>query len=278
MADLTTSASIQEYMGNRYDGSQSAAISTLITQVSDSVEKILGYTVAASDYKEWLDGSGTHWLATDTIPINNIDRVAMGRVNALMAQCDVTNLTHASVRVDSSNVTLRRTVAGTDTTNELAVETYTVITDMADAVTAVTGWTGTVRGSYDQYPTSNLRPIEAVPAHKPHTAYLELPSEEMDDVVIIKPSAGLLYSKTGFPKGMENIFIEYNGGYSSTPAGLKRVVNKMVVEALDISARDTSLRIHRLGDESWTANTVESIVRDNMGELAPWIHYKGRVA
>ena len=189
----------------------------IVTTIKDGVEAyiqgpMLRRTFASTSYAlQRYNGSGHQILNLKQYPIISLDRVAIGARNGLKIRN--TNLgTSASVSTTTTGIRLVKDGTA-DVTCLFA--SYATLTLIAAAVSAISGWEAEVIfSSYNSFKSSDLFVQYGGSAINNNWVYLDIPEEAQDDVMAY-PDEGQLYRPAIFPRGHQNVFVDFTAGYST---------------------------------------------------------------
>jgi len=175
-------------------------------------------TLLSTDYRERYDGTGDSYLILDNYPVTAVAMLSIGIEEVI--RVENTNAgAYASVSVSSTGVTLNKD--GTSTT--LAFATYLTMTTLVAAINLQSGWSAVLSSSaYGSYPSNLLVEKMGLQCIDSAEVGLEMPQVgEYDFEVDAK--RGMIYSPFGFPAGIQNVYVSYTAGYTSStiPEDLK---------------------------------------------------------
>ena len=244
-------------------------ITNSINRASAQVETIANRRFLTRDYADWFDGNGEHAMYLDHWPVMAVTRVASGRLDVLGVWCSSTSMTHASVRVTSASLILVHTDSTGSTTTTLSFATYTTIATLLSQINATgSGWAGLDAG-YGTYLTADLAQTPAlfclnVYADLPH------PAQALNNYLWDEDSGRLHYSG-GFSLGVQNIYIEYTGGYSTIPYDLEQACLMLIASYYFGTRRDPGLSSEKLGDYAWAAKGSDGFKKDLSKRLEKYI-------
>ena len=225
-------------------------IDSLVTQCSVMIQKEIGYNIPKQDYSEFYDGNGRKDLWLVNMPVDRIERACIGRLSAIAVTYSGT-ASRATAEVTGTGIRLRTVSSGVASVTTLLFTANVSITLIAAAISAVSGWTGTVQATYAEYPSGDLIKNPARSTFNSKTVYLEIPNETESEYEIYS-NEGRVYNPYGWDNGRQNIFICYTAGYDSVPAPLQSACQEMVSIVYYASARDTSLLSETIGDYEYT--------------------------
>lgn len=269
MADLTTVAVVKSYggiSGTTYD----SKLATLLTMASRMVENYADRQFISSTYTEYLSGRGSGFLSLSAYPITVGPRVRIA-VPAIEIRNTSTSNTRATVAlsVTAPTLALVHAAGATSTTTNLAIATYTTVTSLVDAVDAVgSGWDATVVGDYGSEASGDLRPTQSTADALNDTAVVEL----WDDYAGYQRAnidTGTLWGY--FPEGLQNIRVDYTGGYSTIPDPVVTATCEITLALHRMGVRDTTLKSETLGDYKYEnfANAGMTMSGAKLESLSP---------
>lgn len=177
--------------------------------------------LVTTSYRERYDGSGDEYLILDNYPVTEVAMLSVGMQEVIRVK-NTNAGAYASVSVSSTGMTLNKD--GTSTS--LTFATYPTMTTLVGAINAQSGWSAVLSMStYGSYPSNLLVEKMGLQCIDSAEVGLEMPQVgEYDFEVDAK--RGMIYSPFGFPSGVQNIYINYTAGYTSTtmPNDLKLAV------------------------------------------------------
>lgn len=262
-------------------------IDRLILDVSDAIERRCDRVFGTATYRHWLDGTGTKYLLLPQYPITNVYMVTDESDNVLTIT--FSGGEEASVSVTDTSVLLHSvSTAGAETnTSTLTFATYKIVSTLAAAIAAVSGWSATIESSMSTRPTALLRPMWAEDATDPNDATLIIASES-SKIRVSYLTQRAIESSDGFifPCGRQNIFIWYVAGYTlpvdnsghsalettgNLPGGLVLAVNGILNDVYLARRRDRTLQSESLGDYSYSNAQVSAAIDSHWRELSPYV-------
>ncbi len=265
--DLTTLAKAKEYL--RAGDDDDALIGNLISRSSAEIETMCDRYFNTDNYADWYDGNGSKTLYLEQWPVTAVSRATSGKFAALGITCSSTTMTYASARVTSANLILVHTDSSGSTTTTLSFSTYTTMATLLAQINATgSGWAG-LDMSYGTYLTADLTQTPAlfclnVYADLPH------PDQALNNYLWDEDSGRLHYSG-GFSLGVQNIYIEYTGGYSTIPYDLEQACLMLIASYYFGTRRDPGLSSEKLGDYAWAAKGSDGFKKDLSKRLEKYI-------
>lgn len=277
---LTTTAAVKEYL--RISGSDDdTLIGNLVTRAQKAIETYTGRLFDSATYREWHNGSRDEWILLKNWPVTSVGRVAYGSATGLSVTGSTATDLRATVEVQDAGLYLLRVdSAGDEQATTLAFSTYKTTGTLATQVSATTGWTGTVG---TDWPTLDLHRMAGQNALGVNVD-LTYPSESGLEVRVDE-DAGILqivgagrngwptWDEDGgghFPRGFQNLLVQYTGGYSTIPEDLAQIAIDVVADLYRQTQHDQSVMSESLGDYSYT-NISQQDLRDRFGSrLEQW--------
>jgi hypothetical protein len=271
--DLITLARAKQNIQSITDSSQDALLTTLITAISDAIEKYCRRDFTSKSYDELYSGSGDHRLLLRGYPIQSVQSVRY----RLVAVLKVTNTNQAlnqqaRVSVTSTGLTLTRVASGVSSTDtSVTWAGNPTIQGVATAVNALgNGWSAQIvgdpggtggSGDYGLWPSADLY---VKPSYGDGTssqgalsargvfAELRLHTYELSGWQL-DPRGWLLraipYTDPElmhpedliWPVGINNFRVQYTAGYTTIPESIQEAAAEWVSIAYFSTIRDPSL-------------------------------------
>jgi len=252
------------------------SIMAFINRISDYVYRYCGIQYEEGTLSSLYDGDGTSTLYLDNRPVNTITRICIGRSAIFTVWNSSITATEAYVRVGSTELMLTTETGATTTTSTLTLASYATLTELYDAINALTDWNATVSSGYDSYSPTDLITTEALYCLS-YSATLAVFGASVTNY-ILESASGMITLTTGvFTRGKQNILIDYTYGYAVAlvPGGLKEEVLKLISLAYHRSNSDPTLSSEKLGDHSWSRATagLVSMEKEMESSLALWRNY-----
>lgn len=252
---LCLMADVKAYMGDTttaHDG----LYEDLVTRISARIERWCGRTFHDASYREFYNGRGDPYIYVDHPPLISVERVSVGRVDAVRIECDDSTVQRAFVTVtDATNLICGHWVGATASTNTLAFSDYATLTALVAAVNALgTGWTATLGLSdYGGYTSADLIAVTGLNVAN-GAAYLPMPDAGESDFEADCSSGnnGMILLGASL-RGTRAVEVKYTGGYAAIPEDVRQAAVELVAMAHHESQRDPSLTSERLADYAWTA-------------------------
>lgn len=240
MADLiTTARAKQAIRAAAYDTADDAQIASLVSAVSDWIERHCNRQFNDADHVDFVKGNPL-WsgLVLRQYPIIHVTSVALPVEVMTVENSDGQS---ATVRVtDGTSLALTKTVDGATTaTGAFAFATYTSIEDVAGQINGTTGWSATVTPGYEKYPSARLHQqqhgasvidgsVARIVAH-----FGEIPDYSID------ADSGILRRDQGWPN--ERIRVSYNAGFAAIPEAIQEACAEWVAILFHVQAKDEAI-------------------------------------
>jgi hypothetical protein len=215
-------AAVQTITSDTEAGDPTAIVEQIRAATEDFVINThCGKHLEADDYIEYKNGHGTEALMLDEYPVIRVYNVTIGEDNAIEITNSNTDTAFSTFIVTEDELSLiirGGTNAGTET---LSFDTYTTLTLLVDAINALgNGWSAEFMDSdFAPIPSTELiiNPGERL-VKETSIGYLKIP--DYDNVSFkLDADSGILYA-SGWPKGYNNIRVEYRAGYETLPDDL----------------------------------------------------------
>jgi len=271
--DLITLARAKQNIQSVTDASQDALLTTLITSVSDGVEKYCRRDFTSKGYDELYSGTGDHRLMLRQYPVQSVQSVRYRLVTVLK----ITNTNQAlnqqaRVAVTSTGLTLTRTASGVPSTDtSVTWAGNPTIQSVAAAVSALgNGWSAQTvgdpggtggPGDYGLWPSADLY---VKPSYGDGTtsqgalnargvfAELRLHTYELSGWqfdargwllrAVPYSDPELMHPEDlTWPVGLNNFRVQYTAGYSTVPESVQEACAEWVAIAYYGTIRDPGL-------------------------------------
>lgn len=248
------------------DGSDDALIAQLVTACSSTVENYTNCRFALTDYDELYNGNNTVFLLLNNRPVTQIKYVRYGRRGALQINYSNSQVQQATVQVSSTGLTLQVVNNGAAASPvSLPFATYTTMTALATAISAVSGWSATAVNEFASWSSSELGFLPATKDARRGTAYLEVHGDYLSDYRV-DLEGGTLQTYWGFWRGMMNFRIGYTAGYSTVPEEVQQATAELIQATYAAVKLNPNLAAQSLGEWSWTKAT--KIGFENLSQTA----------
>jgi hypothetical protein len=265
--DLITLARAKQDIQSVTDGSQDSLLGTLITALSDAVEKFCRRDFTSKSYDELYSGSGDHRLLLREYPIQAVSSVRYRQVTVLKVQnTDTATNQRATVAVTSTGLKLVRVASGVTTTDtSVTWAGNPTLTAVANAVNALgAGWSAQAVGDandYGKWPSADLYVPPAFGdgaagqgalTARGTFAELRLHTYELQgyqwdargwllraipytDPEVMHPEDLI------WPVGFNNFRVQYTAGYTTVPEAVQEACARWVARAWNLTQRDPAL-------------------------------------
>lgn len=254
----------------------------LADKATDLIERWANRKFVGRTYdRRVYDGNGRNRFLLDQYPVTRVGRVSLGRTNCF----SVTNTTatnFATVEVSSTNVRLN----ADGTVNDLTISSSATLDDLITAINAKSGWSATLCNSGDgtkkAYYTSldgttKVPEILQMAAHaclSPEVAYVEMPDDDLEGYYLETTASdedrnpGILYYIGGFTAGHQNLIVDFQAGFSTTPAALEALCLELVKLKYDRMSADLNMKSESQADYAYTVADLRQVSSDLLEEAA----------
>ena len=254
--NLTTQYLFKLYAGISV-ATHDTLIDRLISDVCELIAKSCNRTFESTTYKKWLDGNGAIQMALPEWPVTRIYKVTSDTEVALDIKYSGTG-THADVTADATNVSLHTvSAAGVEVSTDLLVATSKVISTLALAIEAISGWTTTTFSGTSSLATLFLKPVFGENALSPTTASLEVPDSSYQ-VRLVEGTNRMIeqINPYQFLSGRSNVFCWFTAGYTlpvdngdhsalttegNVPGGLTNTANAIINDVFKGRKKDSAM-------------------------------------
>lgn len=266
MADLTT-----RYLAKLYAGitgtSQDDLIDRMISDVSAAVEEFCDRSFELTEYRVWLDGTGSHYLTLPNWPITRIYAVGCNVEQFLTIENTTAKL--ATVRVPQAVDQLElfsQDTSGDATDATVGFATYKTIDTLVAQINTLTGWAATTFSTRGESSSLLLRPTAGEDATSTYQVQL-YGFDESSRMRIAADGERQLVSQSGaFKSGPEKVFVWYKAGYTlpvdngdhsglttagNLPGGLVAAVNQAIKDIVLNSTANTTMESEKIKNYSY---------------------------
>jgi len=234
------------------DTADDQLIDLLVASASEAIAKQLGVaSVVSNTYREFQDGNGGMCLWTRNYPVTSVDFASTARDGALTIIYSGGDASFATVEVTASQLKLRKRVSGVVTASTFNLADYATLTALKTAVEAVSGWAITIGTGFENFAPASLVPVPAKDATGDNVT-LEVPDEGEVEVEL-DGDFGKLYNPYGWPRGRNNVCIEYTAGWAraDVPQPIRLACLELVKLTFDRAKKDMSLKSETIGEYSY---------------------------
>ena len=301
--DLITLARAKQDIQAITDSSQDALLATLITALSDAVEKYCRRRFVSTARDELYNGTGDRRLLLREYPVQSVQSVRYRPVTVLKVQNVNTALNQrATVAVTSTGLVLTTVASGVSATQTLTFAGNATIAALANAINALgADWNaqavGLSTGDYGLFPSADLyvpssfgdgTQSQGALTCRGTFAELKLHTYELQGYqwdargwllrAIPYTDPELLHPEDlVWPVGINNFRVQYTAGYTTVPEGVQEATARWVARSYYQTLRDPALQnqsVTGAGSFTWAAAPHEGeppvAVRDL---LAPYRRY-----
>src|SRR5262245_12961883 len=284
--DLITLSRAKQNIQAITDSSQDSLLTTLITAVSDAVEKYCNRRFVSTARDELYNGTGDRRLILREYPIQSVQSVRYRPVTVLKIINNNQNQNQqARVQVTSTGLTLTRVASGASSSDtSVTWATYATLQAVANAVSALgNGWSAQVvgdsAGDYGLWPSADLyvppsfgdgTASQGALTARGQLAELNLHTYWRDGYqcdprgwllrAIPYTDPELLHPEDLiWPVGVNNFRVQYTAGYTTIPEALQEAAAEWVAHLWYQTQRDPALR--RVAASGAFTQSYESLPR-----------------
>lgn len=278
---LTTLDKVKDYLGitvTTFD----EILNRLINDATASIETYCNRQFAARAYTmERYDGSGVKILQIRNYPIISVERIATLIDDAMSIIASSAGGYSATAEITRSegelpaNTQLKLVIRGTNASSDTVdFSTYTNLADLATQINTITGWTASANTGFTTFDSTEL--IQHGARECLDTALaLTVPHDRLD-AYEVDYKGGEIYRSIGFGHGWRNIYVNYNGGYTTIPADLEQIAIEIVSDVYGSRTVNNALKSEKIGDYSYTLSdgssggSMDTAVTRRASDLAQW--------
>lgn len=275
---LTSLASVKTYLG--ISGSDDdSLLESLIDAVSDRIETFCNRQFSSRDYRQWFDGRRETRFVVQHYPITAVKRLAYGSKDALSVQGTTTTDLRATVEVQDSQIVLSRFASdGTETETEVTFASNATASDLQSTIDGTTGWSATLINNWISDDLHRIGGQDAL-GRDVFLSYADVSdieyrvNEDTGEIEITLNNEWAWPEATGastFPKGFQNIFVHYTGGYATIPDDLDQIAIEMTAAAFKGRKVNPKLQSETIGSYSYALASQVQIADDLMARLSHW--------
>lgn len=246
-----------------------AKILALIDQTTGAIEDFCKRRFAMRTYAhERHNGNGTPYIFLDNYPVIDLTRFSDDVDGVIKITCTNSVAADAYVNVDVNELRLvivGGTNAGTDTVSKVTYATLTAVITQINTLSAK-GWAAEiVNTNWNNFPSTDLLDQFGQRCLSTYI-WLEMPGTRQAGFKLNKEAGEIQYDYNTTRGEIQNVVVDYVGGYRVIPESVKGVALKMVAYQYHKNQRDPSLKSENLGDYGYTA-AEESLNTD--GAIRP---------
>lgn len=246
---LVSLATVKTYTGVT---GEDALLEALIDAISDRIETFCGRLFLTRTHKEWYDSNGTTELLLNNYPIIEVDRVAIGRTDALYIECTATDASRAYARMnydDTLDLTITGGTSAGTTSLTLSDAANDTLTELIAVIGATSGWDATllyVADAAGLHVSADLVPTIGLECLSPARATFQIPDAAVSEIEMDR-DMGLLRFMSAVSTGSRYIRVEYTAGYAAIPDDLELLAAQAVANAYNWLKADGSLESEKIG-------------------------------
>jgi hypothetical protein len=267
--DLITLSRAKQSIQAITDSSQDSLLNTLITAVSDAVEKYCNRRFVSTARDELYNGTGDRRLILREYPIQSVQSVRYRPVTVLKIINNNQNLNQqARVQVTSTGLTLTRVASGVSSSDtSVTWATYATLQAVANAVNALgNGWSaqvvGDTAGDYGLWPSADLYVPPSFGDGATSQGALTARGQYAELKLHTYELAGYQFDPRGWllraipytdpellhpedliwPVGINNFRVQYTAGYTTIPEAIQEAAAEWIAHLWYQTQRDPALR------------------------------------
>ncbi len=280
---LTTLDRVKDFLGitvTTYD----EILNRLINEATASIETYCSRKFKARAYMmERYKGSNLYTLQIRNYPVISVERIATSISSAMSVSASSTGAYSATVEITRSegalpaNTQLKLVIRGTNaSSNTVSFDTYTNLTTLVAQINTLTGWSATINSGFETYDSTELIQHGARECLNFALA-LTVPNDRLSNYEVDYEN-GEIYYGAGFCRGQLDVYIDYNGGYTTIPADLEQIAIEIVSDVYGSRTVNNALKSEKIGDYSYTLNSgsdggMNTAVTRRASDLAIWRRY-----
>jgi len=263
---LTSLSVVKTHLGISA-GTWDALLGDIINKATDLIEKWCDRKLMSRTYThERYDGDGSGILFLNEYPITAVAALYQGVTNVLSCSFSSTNESLAWAKNDLTDITLTVEGGTLDGSATVAIGSYATLALLAAAISAESGWTGSVVGEYDDYPSAKLLSEDNLHCLET-TCYLRAPTLPLSAYEIYENEGYVYGSGASFPIGSRNIIVTYTAGYSSTPEALEMACIELVTNKYKNRKKPSGVKTEVLADAEFTYFDMEKLEADLLARV-----------
>lgn len=231
-----------------------AQVRIMLNGVTDAIERYCKRHFKQADYALWMNDKGHSRLWVPNRPISEVKMISDGIVEVISLRHEDDDASWAFTRATDSVVVITSETGSVETSTSFTYADYASITALVAAMDAVANWdVDLLSANYGIKNPSNIRPIEASYCRDQYV-YLSAPYWYVNDYQVEYDKGCIVWNSAKFPKGVNNIYISYTGGYADgeVPPELTTAVLQLCRMVAGSIEDDPTLKSFRLGDYAWT--------------------------
>lgn len=284
----------------------SSYLAALISAASESIQKYCHRQFVLASFSEYYNGGiyNTAPFRLREFPVTAITRFAGWPQAAIqIINTDTTTNQRATVQVLTTlDVVLFRVASAITHTDTILAATAITIGGLASAINALGGgWQATIQtesqtGDFTKWPQTDLRPLQGAVTAFSSGAWLEIFTEDYSPYIgwggnwagdgnggDAGPWTGNTYgwrldAESGevyghFPRGQQNIRVDYSAGYATIPPSVQQATCDLVEWQYQQSLINRTFEAAKLGNSSVKFADAKDWPVSILAALARWVAY-----
>lgn len=270
--DLITLARAKQAILSIADSTYDTLLQTLLTAVSDAIEKYCRRDFTARSYDELYSGNGDRRLLLREYPLQSIQSVRYRPVTVLkIINSDTGTNQQARATVTSTGVTLVRVASGVSSSTTVAFAGNATLQALATAIGALSnGWNAQVVGSsggdYGLWPSADLYVAPSYGDGATSQGALTARGQFAELKLHTYELAGYQFDPRGWllraipytdpellhpedliwPIGINNFRVQYTAGFTTIPESIQEACARWVALCWNLAQHDPNLTIQNI--------------------------------
>lgn len=273
-------------------------VASMLSAATTAIQRETLRTLIYGTTTEYISGGNypNQVLHLKEFPVVEITRVATNPQTVLNVTNGNSSLNQrATIETTAGGIRLFTMQSGVGASTDLLATSYLTIQLLANAVNALGGgWIATVQGAYANFPTADLRPMQGAYTTLNGGADLQIYMEEMgasassnwsDDYgndfgsssMGWRLDAGAAILQGRFPRGQQNIRIDYTAGFAVMPADLEEACVQLILDFYNSSLADQTKRSESLGPYRYELNTMAGFMSPKVKAICSYYRDRGKL-
>lgn len=275
---ITTPRAVQNAQLAALGTTNLSQLQSLITAASDAIRRYCHRDFSLTSYSEYYSG-GIYIkepLKLRQFPVTQISRVAIANIALQVLNSGGANQRATIQTLANGDLQLTTVASGVVSTDTIAAASNLTIGAVATAINNLgNGWGTSIysgpAGSYANFPTTDLRPLQGAVSCLIGGSYLEVfedwygwntvsfwPDETYESSGVAafwRPDneTGEIHGR--LPRGKLNIRIDYTAGFATIPAAVQEACVQLVQWMYQSSLHDQTLKMEKLGVATYELGT-----------------------
>lgn len=250
MSDLITLDRARQNLPSSVNADE-PQIATLITAVSQAVQRWCRRDFTATAYDELYHGNGERLLLLRQYPLISIESIRHDPTAVMTVTNTSTSNQQARVSVTSTGLVLKRVTSGVATTNTLTFAVNPTLSTLKSAVEALgNGWSATILGDYGSWPTADLLALQGAVNAAGFSAELTMHVAELSGFEVDARRGWVWHGHASsspfddapvWARGVNNFRVQYTAGFSLVPDDVQEATAEWVATLFKDLGRNQNL-------------------------------------